>query len=57
MVSQNPNKSNSKETMSENTIIGANGTKVKVLFQALHMTCVIFALVYNLKVFYFGLTV
>jgi len=28
---------------------GARGAKVKVFFQGLHMTCVIFALVYNLK--------
>jgi hypothetical protein len=28
---------------------GAGVTKVKVFFQGLHMTCVIFALVYNLK--------
>ncbi len=30
-------------------IKGARGAKVKVLFQGLHMTCVIFALVYSLK--------
>jgi hypothetical protein len=30
-------------------IKGARGAKVKVFFQGLHMTCVIFALVYNLK--------
>ncbi len=28
---------------------GAKGTKVKVLFQGLHVTHVIFMLVYNLK--------
>jgi hypothetical protein len=28
---------------------GAKGGKVKVFFQILHLTCVIFALVYNLK--------
>jgi len=28
---------------------GAKGAKVKVIFQGLHMTCVIFMLVYNLK--------
>jgi hypothetical protein len=33
----------------DNTVIGTKGTKVKVLFQALHMTCVISTLVYNLK--------
>jgi hypothetical protein len=33
----------------EITIKGTKGTKVKVLFQKLHMTCVILALVYNLK--------
>jgi len=27
----------------------ARGAKVKVFFQGLHMTCVIFVLVYNLK--------
>jgi hypothetical protein len=27
----------------------AKGAKVKVLFQGLHMTCVIYVLVYNLK--------
>jgi hypothetical protein len=27
----------------------AKGTKVKVLFQGLHMTCIIYVLVYNLK--------
>jgi hypothetical protein len=32
----------------ENTIKGARGTKVKVLFQGLHMTHVIYVLVYNL---------
>jgi len=30
-------------------IEGARGVKVKVLFQGLHMTHVIFVLVYNLK--------
>jgi hypothetical protein len=33
----------------EITIKGAKGAKVKVLFQGLHMTCVIPKLVYNLK--------
>jgi hypothetical protein len=28
---------------------GAKGTKAKVFFQGLHMTCVIYVLVYNLK--------
>jgi hypothetical protein len=28
---------------------GAKGAKVKILFQGLHMTCVISMLVYNLK--------
>jgi hypothetical protein len=31
----------------ENTVKGAKGAKVKVLFQKLHLTCVIFVLVYN----------
>jgi hypothetical protein len=34
----------------ENTIKKTKGAKVKVLFQGLHMACVIFVLVYNLKV-------
>jgi hypothetical protein len=38
----------------EVTIKGAGVTKVKVFFQGLHMTCVIFALVYNLIFFCFG---
>jgi len=33
----------------EVTVKGDKVTKVKVFFQGLHMTCVIFALVYNLK--------
>jgi hypothetical protein len=32
-------------------IKGAKGTKVKVLFQGLHMTRVIFVLVYNFKLY------
>jgi hypothetical protein len=35
--------------MDENTIKGTKGTKVKVIFQGLHMTHVIFMLVYNSK--------
>jgi hypothetical protein len=35
------------EQMGENTIKKAKGNKVKVLFQGLQMTCVIFVLVYN----------
>jgi len=35
------------EQMGENIIKKAKGNKVKVLFQGLHMTCVIFVLVYN----------
>jgi hypothetical protein len=34
----------------ENTVKKARGAKVKVLFQGLHMTCVVFVLVYNLKI-------
>jgi len=49
MVGQNLNKWNSKETTSENMVIRAKGTKVEVLFQVLHMTCVVSAVVYNLK--------
>jgi len=37
--------------MGEIIVKGAKGTKVKVLFQGLHMTCVIPVLVYNLKFF------
>jgi hypothetical protein len=37
------------QAMGEITIKRARGAKVKVLFQGLHMTCVIFMLVYNLK--------
>jgi hypothetical protein len=33
----------------ENMVKGAKGAKLKVLFQGLHMICVIFMLVYNLK--------
>jgi hypothetical protein len=33
----------------ENMVKGAKGAKLKVLFQGLHMICVIFVLVYNLK--------
>jgi hypothetical protein len=35
--------------LGEITVKGARGAKVKVLFQGLHMTHVILALVYNLK--------
>jgi hypothetical protein len=35
--------------MGENTIKGAKGARVKVIFQGLHMTHVIFVLAYNLK--------
>jgi hypothetical protein len=34
----------------EITVKGAKGAKVKVLFQGLHMTHVILALIYNLKI-------
>jgi hypothetical protein len=33
----------------ENTVKGAKGAKVKVIFQGLHMTHVVFVLVYNFK--------
>jgi hypothetical protein len=36
--------------LGENTIKGARGAKVEVLFQGLHMTHVIFVLVYNFKI-------
>jgi hypothetical protein len=35
--------------MGENTIKGVKNAKVKVIFQGIHMTHVIFVLVYNLK--------
>jgi hypothetical protein len=35
--------------MGENIVKGAKDTKVKVIFQGLHMTRVIFVLVYNIK--------
>jgi hypothetical protein len=35
--------------LGENTIKGSKGTKVKIIFQWLYMTHVIFVLVYNLK--------
>jgi hypothetical protein len=38
-----------KNSNGENTIKRAMGANVKVLFQGLHMTCVISMLVYNLK--------
>jgi hypothetical protein len=33
--------------MGENTVKGAKGAEVKMIFQGLDMTCVIFVLVYN----------
>jgi hypothetical protein len=39
----------SKGDWGENTIKGAKGAKVKILFQGLHMRCVVFVLVYNFK--------
>jgi hypothetical protein len=35
--------------MGENIINGVMGAKVKKKFQRLHMTCIIFVLVYNFK--------
>jgi hypothetical protein len=35
--------------MGENMVKGAKDAKVKVLFEGLHMTCVIFVLVYNFE--------
>jgi hypothetical protein len=40
--------------LGENTVKGAMGTKIKILFQKLHMTRVVFVLVYNLKICIFG---
>ncbi len=37
-----------KMILGEIMVKGARGAKVKVFFQGLHMTCVIFVLVYNL---------
>jgi hypothetical protein len=36
------------QQMGKNTIKRVKGNNVKVFFQGLHMTCVIFVLVYNL---------
>ncbi len=36
--------------MGENIVNGAIDTKVKVLFQILHITCVIFVLIYTFKI-------
>jgi len=35
--------------MGENTIEGARGAKIKIHFQRLHMTYVVFVLVYKIK--------
>jgi len=35
--------------MGENMVKGVKGTKVKVIFQGLHVTCLIYMLAYNLK--------
>jgi hypothetical protein len=40
---------NNRNHWGEITVKGATGAKVKIFFQGLHMTCVIFALVYNLQ--------
>jgi hypothetical protein len=39
-----------KMIQGEKMVKGARGAKVKILLQGLHMTCVIFVLVYNLKI-------
>jgi hypothetical protein len=36
--------------LGESTTKGVRGAKVKVFFQGLHMTLVIFMLIYNLKI-------
>jgi hypothetical protein len=41
---------------SENMVKGGKGTKVKILFQGLHTTHVIYVLVYNLKFCILSLT-
>jgi len=38
-----------KKSKGENTVKGAMGAKVKVLFQGLHMTCVIFMFVLHFR--------
>jgi hypothetical protein len=38
-----------KNLEGEITVEGTRGTKVKVFCQRLHMTCVVYSLVYNLK--------
>jgi hypothetical protein len=38
----------------ENIVKGVKGSKVKVIFQGMHMICVIFVLVYDLKFCIFG---
>jgi len=40
----------------ENMVNGAKGAKVKVIFQGLHMTRVIFVLVYNFYFFILGIS-
>jgi len=41
--------------MDENMVKGVRGAKVKVLFQRLHITCVIkFVLIYNFKFYVLG---
>jgi len=35
--------------MGETTVKGAKDAQIKVLFQGLHMTCLIFVLIYNFK--------
>ncbi len=40
--------------MGENMVKGARATKVKVFFQGLHMTRVVFVLVYNFKICILG---
>jgi hypothetical protein len=40
--------------MGENMIKRSRGAKLNVLFQGLHMICVIFVLVYNFKFYILG---
>jgi hypothetical protein len=42
--------------LGENMVDKAKGAKVKVLFQGLHMTHVVFVLVYNFKLYILGST-
>jgi hypothetical protein len=42
--------------LGENMVKGARAPKVKVIFQGLHMTCVVFVLVSNIQNLIYSLT-